>query len=124
MDKASEKKGNRVRYTEDQRNEVLNFIKQYNAANKRGGQKVAAEKYNITQITLSNWMKKDRQAPKQRRVTTTKKAAAPSLPSTEYAAIFSKLADLHSQIAILEKQVDRLETLRQEAADLQSSLSR
>lgn len=123
MDKAPEKKGNRVRYTEEQKKEVLNFIKQYNADNKRGGQKVAAEKYNITQITLSNWMKKEKQAPKRRNSSPRKTTSAPR-PSAEYATIFSKLADIHSQIAILEKQVERLDALRQEASDLQSSIAR
>lgn len=116
-------KTKRVRYTEEQRNEVLRFIKEYNAANKRGGQKAAAGKYNITQITLSNWMKKDRHAAK-RRTSTGKSQAKNLLPSAEYAALFGKLADLHAQIAILEKQTERLEALRQEAMELQRSLTR
>lgn len=120
MDQSSSSQTKRVRYTEEQKNEVLRFIKEYNATNKRGGQKIAAEKYNITQITLSNWMKKDKQAPKRR--SQTKKDSAPSRPSAEYAALFTRLAELHTQIAQLEKQVDRLDALRQEAADLQNSL--
>lgn len=122
MDKSKDAK--RVRYSEEKRNEVLNFIKEYNAVNKRGGQKAAAEKYNITQITLSNWMKKDRQASKRRVPRTYTKVAKPSVPSSEYAALFSRLAELHTQIAMLEKQTERLDALRAEAAELQRTLTR
>lgn len=122
MDKSKDAK--RVRYSEEKRNEVLNFIKEYNADNKRGGQKAAAEKYNITQITLSNWMKKDRQTAKRRGPRTGPRTPKQTMPSAEYAALFGKLADLHAQIAMLEKQAERLDALRLEAAELQRALVR
>lgn len=122
MEKSKGRK--RVRYSEELRNEVLQFIKEYNAANKRGGQKAAAEKYNITQITLSNWMKKDRLSSKRKPTGKRSSSKVLSRPSAEYASLFSKLAEIHSQIAILEKQTERLEALRAEAIELQRTLSK
>lgn len=124
MDKSQEKGTKRVRYSEELRNEVLQYIKDYNSANKRGGQKAAAEKYKITQITLSNWMKKDRTAAKRKPGTKRASSKGLSMPSSEYAALFSKLADIHSQIAILEKQTERLDALRAEAIELQRTLGK
>lgn len=47
----------RVRYTDAQKKEILDFINQYNATNGRGGQSAAAKKFGVTPITLSAWTK-------------------------------------------------------------------
>lgn len=46
-----------VRYTDAQKKEVVDYAMNYNAANGRGGQSKAAAKFNISQITVSAWMK-------------------------------------------------------------------
>jgi L,D-transpeptidase YbiS len=53
--KASPRK--RVRYTDAQKKEILEFIAQYNATNGRGGQSAAVKKFGVTAITLSAWTK-------------------------------------------------------------------
>jgi DNA invertase Pin-like site-specific DNA recombinase len=53
--KKSASKG--VRYTDAQKKEVVDFVNEYNAANGRGGQSKAAEKYNISQLTVASWIK-------------------------------------------------------------------
>ena len=117
-----EKSAKRVRYTAEKRSEVIAFIKDYNAKNKRGGQKVAAEEYGITSITLSNWMKKEKTERKGGK--TVERKSRSSVSSAEYARVFSKLADIHSQIAVLEKQLERLDSLRKEATELRKSMPR
>ena len=47
----------RVRYTDAQKKEILDFINQYNSTNGRGGQSAAAKKFGVTPITLSAWTK-------------------------------------------------------------------
>lgn len=47
----------RLRYTDAQKKEILDFINQYNATNGRGGQSAAAKKFGVTPITLSAWTK-------------------------------------------------------------------
>src|SRR6478735_8899825 len=46
-----------VRYTDAQKKEVMDFALAYNAANGRGGQSKAAEKFNISQLTIATWLK-------------------------------------------------------------------
>jgi hypothetical protein len=46
-----------VRYTDAQKKEVIDFAVNYNAANGRGGQSKAAEKYKISQLTVATWLK-------------------------------------------------------------------
>ena len=49
------KKG--VRYTPEQKQEVVDFVASYNAANGRGGQSQAAKKYSLSVLTVSAWLK-------------------------------------------------------------------
>lgn len=53
--KAGSKKG--VRYTTEQKQEVVDFVASYNEANGRGGQSQAAKKYNLSVLTVSAWLK-------------------------------------------------------------------
>jgi transposase-like protein len=46
-----------VRYTDEQKKEIVDFVISHNAANGRGGQSKAAEKFNISQITVAGWLK-------------------------------------------------------------------
>ena len=49
------KKG--VRYTTEQKQEVVDFVSSYNEANGRGGQSQAAKKYSLSVLTVSAWLK-------------------------------------------------------------------
>ncbi len=54
----STKKATRgIRYSDTQKKEIVDFAIAYNAANGRGGQSKAAEKFNISPITLAAWLK-------------------------------------------------------------------
>jgi transposase-like protein len=46
-----------VRYTDAQKKEVVDFTVDYNSANGRGGQSKASEKFNVSQLTISGWLK-------------------------------------------------------------------
>src|SRR6478672_5597990 len=46
-----------VRYSDAQKKEVVDFVTSYNAANGRGGQSKAAEKYKISPISVGVWLK-------------------------------------------------------------------
>jgi transposase-like protein len=47
-----------VRYSDAQKQEVVDFVAQYNSANGRGGQSAAAAKFKVTPLTISAWIKK------------------------------------------------------------------
>lgn len=73
-----------VRYTDEQKKEVIDFAVNYNAANGRGGQSKAAEKFNISQLTVATWLKaagasgKAAKAPKAAKAAKESKAKAPA----------------------------------------------
>lgn len=74
-----------VRYTDAQKQEVIDFATSYNATNGRGGQSKASEKFNISQLTVATWLKaagapapKSVKAPKAPKAP--KAAKAPKVP--------------------------------------------
>lgn len=46
-----------IRYSDEQKKEIVDFVNTYNSQNGRGGQSKAAEKYNVSQLTISTWLK-------------------------------------------------------------------
>ena len=46
-----------VRYTDAQKQEVIDFATSYNATHGRGGQSKASEKFNISQLSVATWLK-------------------------------------------------------------------
>jgi transposase-like protein len=74
-----------VRYTDAQKKEVVDFTVNYNSANGRGGQSKASEKFNVSQLTISGWLKAAG-AP------SSKSAKAPKAPKASKAAKAPKVA--------------------------------
>lgn len=72
--KSASSKG--VRYTDAQKKEVMDFATNYNAANGRGGQSKAAEKFNISPLTIAAWLKGAGAKPVKGAKKAAKKAAA------------------------------------------------
>lgn len=92
-----------VRYTDAQKKEVIDFALNYNAANGRGGQSKAADKFKISQITIASWLKSagpttpkassEAKAPKPAKAPKAAKAAkAPKAAKTPKAAKAPKAA--------------------------------
>ncbi len=57
MSSQSSKKTTALRYTEEEKKEIVDFVLAYNAANKRGGQAKATQKYKVSPVTLNAWLK-------------------------------------------------------------------
>jgi len=55
--KSSGKSKMGVRYTPEKKQEVVDFVTTYNAANGRGGQNQAAKKFSLSVLTVSAWLK-------------------------------------------------------------------
>ncbi len=68
-----------VRYTDAQKQEVVDFATSYNATNGRGGQSKASEKFNISQLTVATWLKAAG-APALKSIKAPKAAKAPKAP--------------------------------------------
>ncbi len=80
-----------VRYSAAQKQEVVDFVIAYNAANGRGGLSKAAEKFNISQISISTWLKSagaasPKAAKKAAKVKTPKAPKAAKAPKAKKAA--------------------------------------
>jgi transposase-like protein len=63
-----------IRYTAEQKKEIVDFVVSYNAANGRGGQTAAVNKFNVSPISVAAWMK-GAGAPKTVKASKTAKAA-------------------------------------------------
>ena len=111
---AKASKSARPRYTAEQKKEVTDFVKAYNAANGRGGQSKAAEKYKISPLTVMAWLKSAgvkkatkklvKKAGKSGAVGRPRKVAAPAA-SGGLNEKLSALMSLNSQIAKAEVEL-------------------
>jgi len=89
---AKKKTAKGIRYTDAQKKEVVDFASSYNAANGRGGQSKAAEKFGVSPLTVSAWLvasgaqkpaKKDPKAPKAVKAPKAPKAAKAAKSKTD-----------------------------------------
>ena len=98
----SSKKG--VRYTPEQKQEVVDFVADYNAANGRGGQSQAAKKFKLSVLTVATWL---RGAGKKGG-----KVAAKAVKATAPSALTNKIASLIEVGDQLRKAESETEKLR------------
>jgi transposase-like protein len=109
------KKG--MRYSAEQKQEVVDFVSSYNSSNGRGGQSQAAKKFTLSVLTVSSWLKnagvkggaksKVVKAAKGKKVAATAgRAAAPA----GLAAKVASLVDINEQVRQAEVQLEKLYT--------------
>lgn len=96
------------RYSQKEKAEILTFVDQHNAENGRGGAAAASREFNVSQLTIGNWLK-DAGSPSPRR----KKSPE------DISKVLSRLGEIHSAMA---KQEDSLDKLRKEYAALKAQL--
>lgn len=54
---ASKKASKGKRYTAKEKQQVVDFVNQHNAANGRGGAAAASKKFGVSQLTVASWLK-------------------------------------------------------------------
>lgn len=87
---AKKKTAKGIRYTDAQKQEVVDFATSYNLANSRGGQSKAAEKFGISPLTVAAWLvasgapKASKKAPKSPKAAKSPKAKSDSRVGTRY----------------------------------------
>jgi len=101
-------KGAGKRYSTSQKQEVVDFVSAYNAANGRGGQSEAARKFNISILTVSAWLKKSG----LKLAKGGKAIAAGKASSKVSSALTSKVASLIEMSDRVRKAEIELEKLR------------
>jgi transposase-like protein len=110
---------NKRRYTPEEKQSVLDFIAERKTQNKRGAQKEAAERFGISTVTISSWMK----ASKAKRGTKNTTAPKTQPLAAAQPADLRRLAAVLEEIADLEAQTAKLDALRAEAEELKNRLT-
>jgi transposase-like protein len=114
----SKKKG--IRYTDQEKAEIVQFVRDHDRKKGRGGQSAAVKKFGVSAMSISNWSKKaGKVAPKKKAVAkaVVKKTAA-ARPTTSKATAGSATATLKRMIAIQEQ----LEALQADYVVLKNQL--
>jgi len=119
------------RYTPDEKKEIIEFVHQHNAEQGRGGATTAANKYGVSMLTISNWMKaagtpatpgkkvkggKVAKAPVEKAVKAAKEPSTASVSdSGPRLSVLNTLSTLDRQIAAKRKELEVLEAEFQKA---------
>lgn len=110
-----------TRYTPAQKQEVVDFVNGYNAANNRGGQSKASEKFGISPLTVMAWLK-SAGAPKPSKKSPVKVSLKLGRPAATAGNLSAKL----SSLVALSKEIDQAEanlvSLRNKFASLKANL--
>ncbi|MEI8039252.1 MAG: hypothetical protein WCJ14_12755, partial [Verrucomicrobiota bacterium] len=121
--KASGKMGRGSRYTPEKKQEIIDYVIAYNAANGRGGQSKAVDKYKLSAITCASWLKAagvptgkgavKTKAPKVVKAKAPKalkivKATKPSAAPAGLVAKVASLVELNEQVRKAETELEKL----------------
>jgi len=120
------------RYTAEQKTEIIAFVNDFNAKNKRGGLKAAGDKYGVSVVTLSAWMKnagkpavkkaakkakkpgrKPGRKPVRKPGRPAKQAAPavkaePAAPANSVQSILDRMSKINKEISALQKEFNSL----------------
>lgn len=81
-----------TRYTPEAKQTVVDFVKDFNATNGRGGMTAAARKFGITPLTITAWVNR---------------LGGKTPPAASAAALIKKVAQLEAQVASLQAKLAR-----------------
>jgi transposase-like protein len=103
------------RYSPESKAEILEFVRDHDAANRRGGKSAAVRKYGVTALTLSNWLKASKMDGK--RVKAGGKAKAPGSTKRgrtagsgtgSIEATLNRMLEIRNQVAALMSEFESL----------------
>ena len=107
----------RKRYTDEQKQEVVDFVVAVNASKGRGGLSAATQKFGISPISISSWAKKSgvKAAKPQVSVKPAKPAKAvkalpakSGLSATSIVALGNQIAKAEAELAVLKAMIRTL----------------
>ena len=96
------------RYSNTEKAEILTFVDKHNAKKGRGGAAAASRKYQVSQLTIGNWLR-EAGSPSPSRKTKT----------GDISKTLKRLGDIHKKMAKVEEE---LSALRKEYATLKGQL--
>ncbi len=86
------------RYTLPEREKILKYVEEVNAQKGRGGQTAAVQKYGVSALTITSWMRKRPAS----------SLAEDSASSNGTGGTLAKLAAIHAGIVAKEKEIAAL----------------
>jgi transposase-like protein len=92
------------RYTAEEKQQIVDFVNQHNAANGRGGATAASKKFGASQLSIAAWVKAGPASGKP-----AKSGRAGSIVSGKRSSVLAELAKLDGVIAAKRKELDELE---------------
>ncbi len=108
MIKKTQDTGRGKRYSAVERVKILTFVDKYNATNGRGGAAAASRKYDVSQLTIGNWLKTaGSPSPKRKK------------SNIDIDKTLKRISELHKLMAKTEAQLDKQ---RREYAELKMVL--
>ncbi len=110
MSRNPKKNSKGKRYTEAERNKILNHVERVNKSRGRGGIASASNKFGVTALTISNWLRSNEPLALSMR---------PANRNSTSIETLRRLAEIHNEIAKRERE---LIPLRKEFEKLKRSL--
>ncbi len=92
------------RYSDQEKQQVIEFVSQHNAANGRGGATAASKKFGVSQLTVASWLK----SVGGNEVGNGRKGGK-TVTTSSRAGVLAELAKLDGVIAAKRKELDALE---------------
>ncbi len=108
MIKKTQESARGKRYSSTERVKILTFVDKHNARNGRGGAAAASRKYDISQLTIGNWLRAaGSPSPKRKK------------SNVDIDKTLIRLSELHKLMANTEEDLDKQ---RKEYAELKMAL--
>jgi transposase-like protein len=126
---ASKKSTKGKRYTDEEKQEIVNFVSEYNAANGRGGAANASKKFGVSQLTVGAWLKgkggaksKAPKAPKAAKGA--RRGRPPGSKGVAKAAVVAVAGDRSSVLAALSQADKEIAAKRKELVALEAKFEK
>ena len=99
-----------VRYSEAEKEQIIEFVHEHNRQNKRGGLSAAVKKFKVSPISITNWMDGAKKRVKRTANAARSSAAASLAPgaSSDPAKALKRMIAIQDQIAKLEAEYEAL----------------
>lgn len=111
-----------IRYSDAEKAKILDFIRNYDEKNGRGGKLQAFNKFKVSPLTLRSWI-----AESERNKKFASKKAEKTIVSTKIAAPSKTTAQVATGAAVKEKialHIENIEKYSSQIADLQAKIER
>ena len=106
--KTNKSVGRGKRYTRAERVKILTYVDKYNATNGRGGAAAASRKFEVSQLTIGNWLKMaGSPSPKRKK------------SNVDINKALKRLGEIHKLMSNTEAELNKL---RKEYAELKASI--